>query len=166
MIPKRAQFMGTALRSFLRSMFLAGETRTDLAFAVPLVRQWRLSSVPRHLATRDVERILRACDRSSATGRRDYAILLLLARLGLRAGEVLSLELGDLHWRAGEIVVRGKGQVHDRLPLLPDVGAALALYALPGLVRSHRSSSAARRFGPDPALLDSLGEWRLLSYCT
>jgi site-specific recombinase XerD len=128
MIPKRAQFMGTALRSFLRSMFLAGETRTDLAFAVPIVRQWRLSSVPRHLATRDVERILRACDRSSATGRRDYAILLLLARLGLRAGEVVSLELGDLHWRAGEIVVRGKGRVHDRLPLLPDVGAALALY--------------------------------------
>lgn len=128
MAPKRAQYMGTALRSFLRSLFLLGETATNLALALPTVRQWRLSSVPRHLPARDVERLLRACDRSSATGRRDHAILLLLARLGLRASEVLALELGDLHWRAGEIVVRGKGLVRDRLPLLPDVGGALALY--------------------------------------
>jgi integrase len=75
-----------------------------------------------------VERLLRSCDDTSATGRRDHAILLLLARLGLRAGEVLALELDDLDWREGEIVVRGKGLVRDRLPLLPDVGAAIALY--------------------------------------
>jgi site-specific recombinase XerD len=126
--PRRAQYMGTALRSFLRFLFLRGETETDLALAVPTVRQWRLSSVPRYLPARDVERLMRACDRSSATGRRDHAVLLLLARLGLRAGEVLALELGDLHWREGEIIVRGKGLVHDRLPLLPEVGEALALY--------------------------------------
>ena len=128
MAPKRAQYMGTALRSFLRFLFLRGETGTDLALAVPTVRQWWLSSVPCHLPARDVERLLRACDRSSATGRRDHAVLLLLARLGLRASEVAALELGDLRWRAGEIVVRGKGLVRDRLPLLPDVGEALALY--------------------------------------
>jgi site-specific recombinase XerD len=128
MDPRSAQYMGTALRSFLRFLFLRGDTETDLAFAVPTVRRWRLSSVPRHLPARDVERLLRACDCSSATGRRDHAILLLLARLGLRASEILALELGDLHWRQGEVVVRGKGLVHDRLPLLPEMGKALALY--------------------------------------
>lgn len=138
--PRRAQYMGTALRSFLRFLFLRGETETDLALAVPTVRQWRLSSVPRHLPARDVERLLRACDRSSATGRRDHAVLLLLARLGLRAGEVLALELGDLHWREGEIIVRGKGLVHDRMPLLPEVGEALALY-----LQKDRPSGKSRR---------------------
>lgn len=128
MAPSRAQFMATALRSFLRFLFLRGETTTDLSHAIPTVRRWRLSGVPQHLPAREVERLLRACDRSSATGRRDYAILLLLARLGLRASEVLTLELSDLRWREGEIVVRGKGLVRDRLPLLPDVGKALAFY--------------------------------------
>jgi site-specific recombinase XerD len=117
-----------ALRSFLRFLFLRRHVPVDLSHAVPRVRQWRLASVPRHLPPEDVERILRTCDLSSATGRRDHAILLLLARLGLRASEIRTLELGDLHWRAGEIVVRGKGLVRDRLPLLPDVGEAIARY--------------------------------------
>jgi len=128
MAPRRAQYMATALRSFLRFLFLRGETGTDLALAIPTVRQWRLSSVPRHLPARDVERLLRACDLSSATGCRDHAVLLLLARLGLRASEVLALELGDLRWREAEIIVRGKGLVRDRLPLVADVGEALSLY--------------------------------------
>jgi integrase/recombinase XerD len=140
MAPKRAQFMGTALRSFLRYLFVRGEIRSDLALAVPTVRQWRASSVPRHIPPRDVERLLRACDLSSATGRRDHAILLLLARLGLRACEVLALELGDLRWRDGEIVVRGKGLIRDRLPLLPDVGKAIALY-----LRRDRPPCGSRR---------------------
>jgi site-specific recombinase XerD len=141
MAPKRAQYMGTALRSFLRSLFLLGETGTDLALAVPTVRQWRLSSVPRHLPARDVERLLRACPRSPGTGRRDHAILLLLARLGLRASEVLALELDDLHWRTGELAVRGKGLLRDRLPLLPEVGEALALY----LQKDRPACSTSRR---------------------
>jgi integrase len=119
MAPRRAQFMGTALRSFLRYLFLCGETRTDLSLSLPTVRQWRLSSVPRHLPTRDVERLLRACNRSSGSGRRDHAILLLLARLGFRASEIVTLELGDLRWREGEIIVCGKGSRRDRLPLFP-----------------------------------------------
>jgi hypothetical protein len=101
MAPKRAQLMGTALRSFLRFLFLRGETGMDLAFAVPTVRQWRLSNVPRYLPPEDVERLLRACDTSSVTGRRNHAILLLLARLGLRANEIVTLELRDLRWREG-----------------------------------------------------------------
>jgi site-specific recombinase XerD len=139
MAPKRGQYMASALRSFLRFLFLRGEIRTDLALTIPTVRQWRLSSVPRHLPARDVERLLRACDRSSATGRRDHAVLLLLARLGLRASEIGALELGDLRWREGEIVVRGKGLVRDRLPLIPDVGKALALY-----LRKDRSPCSSR----------------------
>jgi len=137
---ERAQYMGTAVRSFLRFLYLRGETGSDLARAVPTVRRWRLSSVPGHLPSKDVERLLRACDCSSATGRRNRAILLLLARLGLRASEVLALELGDLNWRAGEIRVRGKGLVHDRLPLLPEVGEALALY-----LQKDRPASSSRR---------------------
>ena len=140
MAPRYAQQMAIALRSLLRFLFVSGETDTDLAPAIPTVRQWRLSSVPRGLAAPDVERLLDACDRSSATGRRDHAILLLLARLGLRAGEVAALELDDLRWREGEIVVRGKGLVRDRLPLLPEVGAALTLY-----LRTDRPPGASRR---------------------
>ncbi len=140
MAPRRAQYMGTALRSFLRFLFFLAETGTDLSLAVPTVRQWRLSSVPRYLPEPDVEKLLEACDLSSATGRRDHAILLLLARLGLRASEVLTLELDDLRWREGEIIVRGKGLVHDRLPLLPDVGEALALY-----LKEDRPEGSSRR---------------------
>ncbi len=140
MAPKRGLLMGTALRSFLRFLFLRGETGMDLALAVPTVRQWRLSNVPRYLPTEDVERLLRACDTSSVTGRRNRAILLLLARLGLRASEIVTLELRDLRWREGEIIVRGKGKVRDRLPLLPDVGEALALY-----LRKDRPTSGSRR---------------------
>jgi site-specific recombinase XerD len=139
MAPKRVQYMATALRSFLRFLFLRSETGTDLAFAVPTVRQWRLVSVPRYLPAKDVERLLRSCDRSSATGRRNHAVLLLLARLGLRASEVAALELDDLRWREGEIVVRGKGLFRERLPLLPEVGEALALY-----LRKDRPSCASR----------------------
>jgi site-specific recombinase XerD len=138
--PKRAQYLGSALRSFLRFLFTRGETGLDLAQAVLTVRQARFSSIPRNMPPRDVERLLRSCDPASATGRRDHAILLLLARLGLRASEVLALELGDLRWREGEIVVRGKGLIRDRLPLLPEVGRALALY-----LKKDRPEAPSRR---------------------
>jgi len=138
--PKRAQYVGSALRSFLRFLFARGETPTDLARAVLTVRPHRLAGVPRYMPPGDVERLLRSCDRSSAMGRRNHAILLLLARLGLRASEVVALELGDLRWREGELVVRGKGLRRDRLPLLPDVGEALALY-----LQTDRPAGASRR---------------------
>lgn len=140
MSPIRAQSMGIALRSFLRFLFLRGETGTDLSLTVPTVHRRRLSSVPRHIPARDVERALRTCDRSSAAGRRDHAVLLLLARLGLRASEVATLELDDLRWRTGEIVVRGKGLLRDRLPLPRDVGHALAQY-----LQKDRPTASSRR---------------------
>lgn len=138
--PRSAQGVASALRSFLRFLFLRGETAGDLASSIPTVRQWRQAQVPRALAAPDVERLLDTCDRASAIGRRDHAILLLLARLGLRAGEIVALELDDLRWREGEIVVRGKGGFRDRLPLPPDAGAALSAY-----LRTDRPRGASRR---------------------
>jgi integrase/recombinase XerD len=130
----------TALRSFFRFLVLCGQTLRDLSHSVPMVRKNRQAVVPAFLSPDEVERVLMATDRSTPSGRRDHAILLLLARLGLRAGEVVSLELDDIRWRAGEIVVRGKGRMVDHLPLLSDVGEALALY-----LREDRGVSASRR---------------------
>ena len=123
-----SRLLATALRSFLRFLYLRGETEFDLSRALPTVRRWRQAEVPTFLSSDDVERILSGTDRSNSRGRRDYAILLLLARLGLRAGEAQTLEISDIRWRTGEIVIRGKGRTVDRLPLLSDVGEALALY--------------------------------------
>jgi site-specific recombinase XerD len=128
MCPKRAQLMVSALRSFLRFLLQGGEIVANLAACVPTVANWRLATVPKYISPEDVERLLNSCDRSTSAGRRNYAILLLLARLALRAGEVVAMRLEDIHWRAGEILVRGKGGRHDRLPLTKDVGGALATY--------------------------------------
>lgn len=118
----------TALRSFLRFLLQRGAIKTDLSRTLPGVASWRLSHLPKSLPPEQVEQLLSCCDRSSPTGKRDYAILLLLARLGLRGGEVVAMVLEDLDWERGEIVVRGKGQRLERLPLPADVGAALACY--------------------------------------
>jgi site-specific recombinase XerD len=136
----RAQLMTTAFRSFFRYLFQKGELQANLAAAVPTVADWRLSTVPKYLAPEEVKRVLEACNRRTASGRRDYAILLLLARLGLRAGEVVALQLDDIKWRAGEILVRGKGLFHDRMPLPSDVGKALASY-----LRRDRPACQTRR---------------------
>jgi integrase/recombinase XerD len=124
----RAKLLVTALRSFFRFLVQNGETDVDLAVAVPSVAGWRLAGLPKFLPAEQVERMLAYCDRNSPQGRRDYAILVLLVRLGVRAREVVRLELGDIDWRAGELVVRGKGSREDRLPVVPEVGEALADY--------------------------------------
>lgn len=133
------RLLTAALRSFLRFLFLDGRTEVDLSAAVPPVRRWRFAAVPPLLTPEEVEKVIAATDRSTARGRRTLAMLLLLARPGLRAGEVVALEFDDIHWKAGEIVIRGKGRVHDRLPLLDDVGEAQALY-----LREGRGSNASR----------------------
>jgi site-specific recombinase XerD len=135
-----AKLLTAALRSFLRFLFLNGAMAVDLSTAVPPIRRWRLAALPPFLAPEDVELVIAATDRSTPRGRRALAILLLLARLGLRASEVVALELDDIRWDVGEVVVRGKGRLHDRLPLLDDVGEALALY-----LREARGPSTSRR---------------------
>jgi integrase/recombinase XerD len=134
-----ARLLCTALRSFFRFLLLCGQTSRDLSNAVPMFRKYRQAVPPAFLSASDVELVLAATG-STLSGRRDHAILLLLARLGLRGGEVVALELDDIRWRAGEIVVRGKGRMVDHLPLLSDVGEALAVY-----IREDRGVSASRR---------------------
>jgi len=138
--PVRAGLVVTALRSFFRYLRHRGKVSIDLSGCVPTVPNWSLSTLPRFIPTKDVERILKCCDRRSSVGRRNYAILLLLARLGLRAGEVVGLTLDDIDWNAGQITIRGKGGRSVPLPLAADVGAALAAY-----LRKDRPRCVSRR---------------------
>ena len=137
--PVRAKLMATALRSFFRYLRHRGAIATDLAGCVPTVPNWSLSTLPRFLPAATVERILERCDRKTSVGRRNHAILLLLARLGVRAGEVVGLSLDDIDWSTAQITIRGKGGKSAQLPLAADVGAALAAY-----LRHDRPRSATR----------------------
>lgn len=134
------RLMAVALRSFCRFLFLRGETPRDQSGSVPMVRKYRQSSVPAFLTPEQEDALLSTADRSTSTGRRDYVILLLLARLGLRAGEIVALELEDIRWRSAELVVHGKGKMVEHVPLLLDVGEALFAY-----LHDDRGASTSRR---------------------
>ena len=118
------------LRSLLRFLYLQAMITTPLGEGVPPVPGWKDTAVPRRLAAAEVQALLDSCDRATASGKRDLAILLLLARMGLRAAEVAGLELDDFHWRAGELAVRGKAGHRDQMPLPAEVGEAVAAYLL------------------------------------
>jgi integrase/recombinase XerD len=130
--PKRsvsgARDLVCALRSLLRYLHLAGLIEAPLVWAVPSVADLRDRTLPRGLEPAAVKKLLASCDRRRLVGRRDYAILLLLSRLGLRAGEVAAIGLEDVDWRAGELLVRGKGSRQDVLPMPTDVGEAIVSY--------------------------------------
>jgi site-specific recombinase XerD len=130
-----AKAMVTSLRAFLRFAHATGRTAVPLAGAVPAVASWRLSALPRGLKAAEVEMLLAGCDRETATGLRDYAVLSLLARLGLRGAEAAGLQLDDIDWRAGEIAVTGKGSRTERLPLPATAGEALAAWLTGGRPR-------------------------------
>jgi integrase/recombinase XerD len=121
-----AKCMVTRLRALLRFLYVEGEIDRDLAGVVPSVASWRLAGLVKALDGRSVSRLLASCDRRTRVGRRDFAVLTMLSRLGLRAGELAALRLSDIDWRAGELLVRGKGSRQERLPLPADVGEALA----------------------------------------
>ena len=126
--PPHVKTMTTALRGYLRFLAAAGLCRSGLDHAVPIIPQWRLSALPRYLPAAAVERVISSCDLSKPHGVRDRAILLLLARLGLRGGDVLALRLDDVAWADGTVRVRGKGRREVRLPLPQDAGDALLEY--------------------------------------
>jgi integrase/recombinase XerD len=137
---RRAKIITAALRSFLSYARYRGDITSDLAAAVPIVANWSLSSIPRAIGRNEVTRLLASIDRDTPVGCRDYAMILALARLGIRSSEVVSLELDDIDWVAGQIRVRGKnGQRHD-LPLPADVGKAIVDY-----LRKSRPRNADRR---------------------
>jgi site-specific recombinase XerD len=137
---KRAKLMTTALRSFLHYARYRGELTLDLAAAVPVVANWSMPSIPRAISADHVRQLLASIDRRTAIGRRDYAVLLLLARLGLRASEVAFLELDDIDWNTGRLYVRSKGAQRLELPLPTEVGKAIAAY-----LRRGRPHSTSRR---------------------
>lgn len=126
--PKCGGLMVSALRSFFRYLHHRGDIAINLAACIPTIPNWQYSALPKFLQAGQVQQVLSQCDRRTAKGRRDYAILLLLARLGLRACEIVSLTLDDIHWQAGEISIQGKGKRSAQLPLPPDVGQAIADY--------------------------------------
>ena len=131
--PRRsAKLMVTALRSLMVFLHVDGLIDRRLAHVVPSVAFWRLQGLPRGLESGHVDRMLASCDTNTVAGRRDLAILLLLARLGMRRGEVARFRLDDIDWRAGELLVRGKGPRVERLPLPSDVGEALTAYLCDG----------------------------------
>jgi site-specific recombinase XerD len=136
---KRAKLMTSALRSFLSYARYCGEVDLDLAGAVPIVPNWSMTTIPRAIAPDQVCQLLASIDRRTETGRRDYAILLLLARLGLRSGEVASLKLDDIDWESGQLTVCGKSGRRNELPLTTEVGKAIAAY-----LKSGRPNSTSR----------------------
>lgn len=129
---RRLQLVVTALRSFLRYLQQRGTISADLATAVPTVANWRRADVPKTITPEQVEKLLAICDPVTTAGRRDRAILLLLARLGLRASEVVAMRLDDIDWATGTFIVRGKGSRREPMPLPADVGKALADYLTDG----------------------------------
>lgn len=133
--PFYARHLVRAMRSFLRYLHYKGLIDTDLSLAVPKVARWRLSTLPKHLPAAQVRQVLRHCDRSTVLGQRDYAILLLLARLGLRAGEVVKLRLEDIDWENARITICGKGGRWAQLPVPADVAKAIARYLRHGRPR-------------------------------
>ena len=137
---KRAKLMTSALRSFLKYAHYRGEVLLDLAAAVPVVPNWSMPSIPRAISPDQAKQLLDSIDQHSAIGRRDYAILLLLARLGLRSSEVAFLELDAIDWNAGTFNVRTKSGMRNEFPLPFAVGKAIAAY-----LRNGRPMSACRR---------------------
>lgn len=139
----------TALRCLLRYLFFEGLVATELAWAVPRAAGWS-ASLPRDLAPAQVAALLGSCDRRRAVGRRDFALITAIARMGLRAGEVAALSLDDIDWRAGELTIRGKGRRDERLPLPGDVGEAIVAY-----LRRGRPSCSSRN-----VFIRAVAPWR------
>jgi len=138
--PKTGKAMCSSLRAFLRYLHHQKLNPCALADCVPSIRGWKLATLPTYLSAAQVRKALDGCDRATVMGRRDHAILLLLARLGLRAGEVSTLTLDDIDWRASEMLVHAKGRQRARMPIPPDVGAAIVAY-----LRNGRPKSSCRR---------------------
>ncbi len=138
--PGTGKAMCWSLRAFLRYLHHQGLNSRALADCVPSIRRWKLASLPTFLPAAQVQKALDGCDRATPMGRRDYAILMMLTKLGLRAGEVATLTLDDIDWRASEMLVRAKGRQRARMPIPPDVGAAIV-----GYLRNGRPKSSCRR---------------------
>jgi site-specific recombinase XerC len=160
-----AKNLAAALRSFLRYLHMEGLIDAPLAQAVPAVSGHKGAGLPRAVAPSTLTALLASCDRRTAAGRRDYAVMVLLARLGLRAGEVAGLVLEDIDWVNGEVLVHGKGGRNERLPLPDDVGAALAGYLKRGRPRAETRAVFLRLIAPVVGLTSVGITWVVYSAC-
>ena len=142
----------TAVRMFLRFLIADGKCAAGLEGSIPVLAHWRLSSLPRYLQSEEVERVIASCDPVAAAGKRDRAILLLLARLGLRAGDVVQLRLGDVDWREATIAVSGKNRRQTLMPLTQEIGDAIASYIKDGRPQTTVESLFIRSRAPFRAL--------------
>jgi integrase/recombinase XerD len=147
-----AKWCTTALRMFLRFLVAEGQCPAGLLGAIPVLAHWRLASLPRCLPPEDVERIIGSCDLFSPMGKRDRAILLLLARLGLRAGDIVQMRLRDIDWKGGWIHVSGKSRRQTRLPLSQEVGQAIVAYVQDGRPAADTDALFLRARAPFRAL--------------
>jgi site-specific recombinase XerD len=136
---RRDKTVATHVRIFLQYLFACGATATNLALSVPKTAKRWAARLPRHLSPEGVDAVLASVRDNQRHGARDYAMLLLMARLGLRAAEVIAIQLDDIDWRAGELLVRGKGKLHDRVPISVEVGDALSHY-----LRAERGPATCR----------------------
>jgi len=152
---RSAQTMLSALRGFLRFLYIRGKTPTDLTGCIFRIASWRLSGLPNFLEPKEVEKLLESIDQTNCSGLRDYAIVLLLARLGLRGGEVVNLELEDIDWESGIITIRGKGGCHNRLPIPQDVGEAIVEYLRHGRPKCSCRKVFIRAIAPHHRLFTS-----------
>jgi integrase len=139
----------------MRFLRQRGLIDTDLVTAIPRVASWRLSHLPKFLPPEQIERILQSCDGTTPVGQRDYAMLLFMARLGLRSGEVAAMTLEDFDWERSEFVVHGKGPRHEQLPLPQDVGSALLRYLRHGRPTCSSRHVFVRVRAPHRAFADS-----------
>jgi site-specific recombinase XerD len=146
--PKSAKLMCWSLRAFLRYLHHTGLNPHALAGCVPSIRQWNLVGLPTYLSAAQVQKALDGCDRASAVGRRDFAILMMLSKIGLRADEVATLTLDDIDWRAGDMLVRAKGRQRARMPIASDVGAAIVAYLQEGRPKSACRQLFLRSLAP------------------
>lgn len=146
--PKSAKLMCWSLRAFLRYLHHTGLNPQALAGCVPSIRQWKLMGLPTYLSAVQVQKVLDGCNRASASGRRNFAILMMLSKLGLRAGEVATLTLDDIDWRAGEMLVRAKGRQRARMPIASDVGAAIVAYLRDGRPKTSCRQLFLRSLAP------------------
>jgi integrase/recombinase XerD len=160
-----ARTSAAALRSFLRFLHVEGVVAAPLAQAVPAVANRKGAGLPRGVSPATISRLLASCDRRTRLGRRDYAILLLLSRLGLRAGEVARMALDDIDWHNGEVVVHGKGNRDQRLPLPADVGAAVAGYLQRGRQHCDTRTVFLRAIAPSVGLSPGGITWVVYSAC-
>ena len=155
--PRTAKSSASAVRQLLRFLSVVGRCRPEIIYAVPTIASWRLSSLPTFISSSDVDRIVAACDASTASGCRDRAMLLLMARLGLRAGDVASLRLGDVDWAAATVTVFGKTRRRSRVPLPQDVGDAILVWLERGRPASQDDHLFLRLLAPIGPFADGQG---------